>query len=164
MLDSIDNLFGIYAIKLTIWHMIVRCLIVYILGILLTRFNKRFMAFRTVNNFYLFIFIGSILASSIIGNLFYETLGMAIFIIFVNWIVAMVGYYHPSFKAIIAGKTIEIISEGVINKKALNKFFISEEDLLGLLRAEKNSSNLKDVEKAYFESSGQISFVLKKGA
>lgn len=144
--------------------MIWRCLTVYMLGILLTRFNKRFMAFRTVNNFYLFIFIGSVLASSIVGNLFYETLGMAIFIIFVNWLVVVLGYYSVRFKTIIEGKPIEIISHGIIDKKQLNKLFISEQDLLSLLRSETNSSDLRDVEKAYFESSGQISFVMKKRA
>lgn len=164
MLDFLHDLFGIYSVDLTIWHMIWRCLTVYALGILLTRFNKRFMAFRTVNNFYLFIFIGSILASSIVGKLFYETLGMAIFIIFVNWLIVVLGYYSASFKSIIEGKSIEIISHGIINKNELNKIYISEQDLLSLLRTQTNRSDLKDVEKAYFESSGQISFVMKKRA
>lgn len=56
----------------------------YVVGIILGRMNRRFIGRRTVANFFLFVFIGSVLAAAIIGDLFYEILGMAIAIIIKN--------------------------------------------------------------------------------
>lgn len=149
-------------LELSIWHMIFRAIIVYVIGIILARFNRRFMAFRTTNNFFLFILIGSILAFSIIGPLFYETLGMAIFIIVLNWFIVVIGYYWSGFNIMIQGNPIILIDDGIILNKALNKCFITERELLSLLRSQTNSENIGNVKKAYLEITGQISFVLKK--
>ena len=161
ILHILDTLFGIHAEQLSIGHMIARVLAVYVIGILLARFNKRFLSFRTANNFYLFILIGSILAASIVGPLFYETLGMAIFIIFFNWFVSVLEFYIPWFNILIQGRPIILIDQGVIQKKSLNKFFITELELMTLFRARTNSSDLRLVEKAYLENNGEISFILK---
>ena len=164
ILSTLDTLFGIHADLLTIWHMIARVITVYIIGILLARFNKRFLSFRTTNNFYLFILIGSVLATSIDGPLFYETLGMAIFIIFFNWFIAVLEFYIPWFNALLQGNPAILIENGVIIQKSLNKYFISERELLALFRTRTNSSDLSIVEKAYLENNGEISFILKKKA
>jgi uncharacterized membrane protein YcaP (DUF421 family) len=120
------------------------------------------MSFRTTNNFFLFILIGSILASSIVGPLFYETLGMAIFIIILNWLVVVIGYYWKGFNIMIQGNPILLIDDGLLIRKALNKCFITERELLSLFRSQTNSENILLVEKAYLEVTGQISFILKK--
>ncbi len=142
--------------------MIWRSLLVYILGIIFARFNKRFMAFRTVNNFFLFIFIGSILASSIVGNLFYETLTMATFILFVNWLIVVASFHNKKFKYFIEGQPALLIDNGIVEKKQLARFFISEQELVSILRTYTNTSDISKVEKAYVEPTGKITFVLKK--
>lgn len=162
ILHALDMLLGNNAQELSLWHLIFRSIIVYIVGIILARFNQRFLAFRTTNNFFLFILIGSILASSIVGRLFYETLGMAIFIIVLNWLVVVIGYNWPAFNILIEGNPVMLIDNGVVLTESLNKCFITERELLSLLRSQTNSENIYNVEKAYLEITGQISFILKK--
>ena len=161
-LSVLDRLLGTKVQELLIWHMVCRAIVVYGIGIILAQFNKRFMAFRTTNNFFLFILIGSVLASSIIGNHFYETLGMGIIIILLNWVVVVIGYYWPAFNSMIQGDPIMLVDNGVILTPALNKCFITERELLSLLRVQTNSEDMSNVEKSYFEITGDISFILKK--
>lgn len=158
----LDHMLGINVKHLTISHLIIRSLFVYILGIILGRINRRFIAIRTTTNFFLFIFIGSILATAIVGELFYEILAMAIFIMLVNWLVVILGYYVSDFRIFLEGKPLVLIENGKINKKELNKCFISEEKLKALLRVKTHLSDISEVQKAYFENSGEISFILKK--
>ena len=163
ILNIVNDLFGVglHSQELSIWHMISRVLCVYIVGIILAKVNKRFMGLRSVNNFFLFILIGSILATSIVGSKFYEILGMAIFIMLTNWLVTVSSYYFPWLKTIINGRPIILINQGKVQDKALNKCFITQEELICSLRVQTNTSDLKKVEKAYFENNGQISFILK---
>ncbi len=162
ILSVINNFFGVDAVHLTVWHMIARALCVYILGIFLTRLNKRFMGYTTVSDFFLYIIIGSILAAAITGPLFYETLGMAIFLLVLNWLVVVIDYYIIAFKIIVEGKPIVLVEDGKIQWKAMRKCFITEHDLHTLLRTQTGTSDVSKIEKAYLESSGHVSFILKK--
>lgn len=162
ILSTLHALLGIHAEEILIGHMIMRSLVIYILGILLARCNKRFMSLRTVDNFFLYILIGSILASAIVGNEFYETLGMAVFIMFVNWCVVVTDYYFPYIGSLISGKKELLIDNGVIQHKQLKKFFITEDELMTAMRINTHTSDVQAICKAYFENNGQLSFELKK--
>ncbi|MBY0109667.1 MAG: DUF421 domain-containing protein [Candidatus Babeliaceae bacterium] len=162
ILPYIHNALGIFETNLTIWHLILRGLVVYILGILLIRLNKRFMGYRTVSNFFLYIIIGSILATAIVGPLFYQTLGMATFLFILNWIVVKIDFYTKNFKIIREGEPLVLIEDGKIRLKALQKCLITEKDLHILLRTQTGTTDLTSIKKAYFENSGQVSFIFKK--
>jgi uncharacterized membrane protein YcaP (DUF421 family) len=161
-MDALNDLFGIYHQRLLLVHMIWRVLVVYLLGIILIRVNRRFMTLRTSNNFFLFIFIGSILATSLIGPFFYEVLGMVLFIMFVNWLVVVTGYHFRWFKRIVEGKPALLIDNGRVQRKTLNRYFITEEELIEFCRIRTNVADLTKVEKAYFERNGEISFIIKE--
>jgi uncharacterized membrane protein YcaP (DUF421 family) len=160
--DIFNHVFGAYVENLSLSHMIYRSLFIYIIGIIFTRFNKKFMSFRTVEDFFLFILIGSVLANAIVGPLFYETLAMAFFIIFINWFIMVMGYHFKQFKTFIEGEPIILIENGVIQKKNLKRLFIAEDELMSMMRLKTNIMNIEKIEKAYFENNGQISFILKK--
>jgi len=133
------------------------------LGIVLGRLNRRFIGMRTVSNFYLFIFIGSILATAIIGpgHLFFKILSMVIIILIFNWLILLLSVYVSWFGIIIQGNPIILIDHGKIQKHGLKKSLITEKELMALLRYQTNTDEISNVEKAYFENSGHISFVLK---
>lgn len=162
IITYLNNIFGEYVENLTIMHLILRALIVYVLGVLLARLNKHFFSIKTSYNFFLNIFIGAVLGTAITGPLFYEVLGMAIFIMLVNWLVAFLGYHLASLDAFINGRPIVLIEDGKMQKSGMRKCLITEHELLALLRAQEGITNLSLVEKAYFENTGQISFILKK--
>jgi len=161
MFEMLHSIFGIYSPELSLSHLIARTVFVYCIGIVLVRFNKRFMSLRTVHNFFLYIIIGSLLANSIIGKGFYETLGALIVIMIINKLIAYINYYSTRFSRIIEGSPLLLIDNGVFQKKAMRSCLVNETDLLAFLRFKTNTSDLKDVEKAYFEISGQISFIIK---
>lgn len=158
----LDDLLGINKEILSISHLIFRSLIVYLLGIILSRLNRRFISMRTASNFFLFIFIGSILATAIVGQIFYEIIIMVIFIMFINWSILVLNYNFPALKKIIEGKSILLIENGKIQHKAMRRYLINEVEIIAQLRIQTNSSDISKVEKAFFENSGQISFVLKE--
>jgi uncharacterized membrane protein YcaP (DUF421 family) len=162
IIEGVHHALGIHAPILTIWHMVFRALIVYFLGICITRLNKRFMGFTTVSDFFLYIIIGSILAYAITGPQFYETLGMAIILMLINWLVTIIDYYVINFKIIIEGQPLLLVQDGKIQWKAMRKCFITEHDLHTLLRTQTNTEDVSNIQKAYFESSGKVSFILKK--
>ncbi|BDC34186.1 hypothetical protein Noda2021_01440 [Candidatus Dependentiae bacterium Noda2021] len=161
IVNTLHTVLGIHAEEILISHMMMRSLVIYIVGIILARFNKRFMSLRTVDNFFLYILIGSILASAIVGNVFYETLGMAIFIMFVNWSVVVIDYYFPYIGSLISGKKELLIDNGVVQHRQLKKFFITEDELLTAMRVNTHTSDVLAIKKAYFENNGQLSFELK---
>jgi len=157
----INNLLGVGNEHLTFFHLIFRSMLVYIICLLLMRLNRRFIAIRTTSNFFLYVFIGSILATAIVEPLFYEILGMVIFLMLFNWLIAVLENYFPFLKIFIEGKQIILIDNGKVNKDELKKYFISERELSRLLRIKTNTADLSNVEKSYLENSGQISFILK---
>lgn len=117
----------------------------YVVGIILGRMNRRFIGRRTVANFFLFVFIGSVLAAAIIGDLFYEILGMAIAIIIFNWLVVIASYYISVFKVIIEGRRFELIVNSKIQERALSKCFIRKEELFEELRLQTQTSDISKV-------------------
>ena len=160
-LHYIHDILGIDSQQLTLSHLIMRSLIVYAVGIGLGRINRKFIGIRTISNFFLFIFIGSLLAAAILGPLFYEILSLVIFVMIFNWIINVLSYYITSFKTIITGHPILLIDGGEIQAKGLKKSFITENELYSLLRIKTNTSDISKVDKAYLENSGQISFTMK---
>lgn len=65
---------------------------------------------------------------------------------------------HKKIENVLEGRSECIVSEGVIDLAALRKSNLSHEDLFRGLRS-KDVSQLGEVQKAYFETSGQISVI-----
>ena len=162
LMRELNNLLGIYSKELLASHLVYRCLMVYCLGILLARFNKRFMATRTVNNFFLFVFVGSLLATSIVGTLFYETLFAVVLIFFINWLLVGLEYSSPSCRRIVTGMPIILYKDGSFLHDNLKKYFITQDDIQSVLRARHALDDFDLVDKAILETNGEISFVFKK--
>lgn len=160
VLGMLHELFGIHHKEVLFFHMFARAVCVYILGIILVRLDRRFMTMRTSSNFFLYILLGSVLATAIVGKLFYEILGMAILIMALNW---FIGYleYILQIRHLIEGEPVLLIENGKINHKHLRWFSITEKELIMLLRLQKNTDNLNLVDRSYFEINGEISFIMK---
>lgn len=158
----VNNFLGLDLQLLGFWHMIWRGLIVFLLGITIIKFNKRFMTQRTEFNFFLFIMLGSILATSITGNApFFAVLGMVIILLILNLILIKLSFYFHSIEIIVKGEPLLLIKDGEFQWHAMRRCSISPDDLRMKLRLQYGSNDLENVKLAYMESNGDISFILK---
>lgn len=153
---------GLDMQQLTFWHMILRSIIVFIFGILIIKINKRFIGQRTEFNFVLFIMLGSILATSITGNVpFFAVLDMVVFLLVLNWFLAKICFHYPFIEKMLKGEPDVLIKSGKLELSSMARHAITVNDLLMQLRLQRGSNTIEDVEFAYMEPSGDISFILK---
>lgn len=159
----LNKLLGLEIQLLSFSHMVLRGFIVFILGIIAVKTNKRFMTQRTEFNFFLFIMLGSLLATAITGNApFFAVLGMAIVLLGLNWGLVKLSFYCQPIEKILKGEPLLIIKNGEFQLPVMRKYSISPNDLLMKFRLQHNSSNIENIELAYMEANGEISFILKK--
>lgn len=161
LINIIEQIFGHDPDLLTMWQMVARSFVVYLLGIFFLRIHSRFMNMRTTNNFFLYILLGSILASTIVGVIdFLQSIGTVIIIMTLNILTNIAIFYSPILEKIIRGKPTILIDNGKINRKALKRNFITYNELMEAVHRA-NIDNLDDIKKAYFESNGRITVIWK---
>ena len=158
----IDLIFGADPDLLTVWQMAERATVVYILGIILLRFHRRFMNIRTTNNFFLYIMMGSILASCIVGMIdFIHSLCAVSIIMGLNIITNILAFHIPAFERLIRGTRVTLVSNGKIDWQAMRKNCITYEELMDAVHRA-NIDNLENTRFVYFEPSGRISVIWKQ--
>ena len=148
--------------SLTFFHMSMRALVVYTLGIFIIKAHKRFMELRTVFNYFLYILLGSMLASSITNKSpFFHTLATVIIIMMVNGGITIIVYFFPFLERLLKGTPDILIKNGKIDWKNMRKNFITQGELWEALH-NSNVNSLDNVEIAYFENNGSITVISKK--
>jgi uncharacterized membrane protein YcaP (DUF421 family) len=140
-----------------------RGLVTYILGIGLTRINKRFIGIRTQFNFILYVMLGSLLATGITGNApFFPILGMAFVLVFLNWILIKITFFYPQLERLLKGSPEILVKDGIINCKEMKRNSITISDLHSILREQTGTNDINNIETAIFENTGVITIILKK--
>lgn len=156
-------LFSIREEALTLWHLCARVLIVYIITLMLMRIDRQIIGVPTIFNFVLNVLLGSLLANGIIGDApFLPVLGAAIFITMLNIACAWLTYASPFLDYVITGSRKVLVKDGVIQWHEMRRNFITHDELMSVLHHQTQLSDLKHVQFAYLEKSGEISFVVKK--
>lgn len=150
------------SMELTFWHLTIRMLIIYILGIVTLRLQRQFMTIRTPFTYMLNIIIGSVFANAIIGTVPYlPVLGMAIVMNAITWFIALITFYFPGFEKIIKGKPEILIKDGQIQWQVMRKNLITKDELMDSVHRLTKTNDLSHIKIAYFENSGRITFVIK---
>jgi uncharacterized membrane protein YcaP (DUF421 family) len=159
-----DYLLGLTNNSITLWHMILRILIIYIFGILiLTSLNRRFLAEKTPFDIILRFVIGSSLASAITGGAPYlPTLGMVLFIICVHWVLSLLSLYNKQIDVLIKGRAVLLFKDGKYQTKAMMKHHFTIEDIKSEIRKETGIADVAQVDQVILENSGEISVIPKK--
>lgn len=148
---------------LSAFHLINRITIVYVLGIFLVKLHRQFMGINTPFNFIIQLILGSIVAASIIGEAPYlPVLCMTLFILLLNFLIAVLCYYSPRFETFIKGTPEVLIKNGEIQWKGMKKNLITLDELTEAIHESAKCEKLESIQKAYFENSGKISIILKK--
>lgn len=163
LLSFFKSILGIGVEELSTLHILVRCLVVYILGIALVRLgNKRFIGKMSAFDIILAIIIGSLLSRSITEkDLFLEILAACLLLILMHRLFSLAAAQSDFFGNWIKGHSRLIVEDGEILWDAMNKSNLSKKDLLETLRLNAKITEVEKVKMARLERNGDISFILK---
>lgn len=148
--------------QLTLLHICLRAIIVYVALIAFVRFGKkRFLGSATAFDAILVIIIGSTAARAITGDApFFETLAGVFLLIALHWVISLIACTSPNFGALVKGNSTILIRNGRIDRKALMKAHMSPDDLEEDLR-QAGVENASAVKEAQLERSGKLSVIRK---
>ena len=157
----IGELLGLGAQTLGLLEMALRAVVVYIAAIMMLRLGQtRFLGKYTALDVILGFMLGSILSRAITGNSpFFEALGAAIVLVAMHWLLAASAYRWSPIGTLVKGRKKVLVRDGEIQWDAMRSSHISENDLMGALRAGPGIADLREVKTAWIERSGDISAI-----
>lgn len=162
-MDTIQFLFG-EGEKLNILQMSMRSLIMFIIMLILIRFAGR-RAFAKKSSFdnIIVIMLGAVLARGVVGaSPFWSTVAASVIMIILHRIVAWLSVKNNFVERLVKGNAILLFQKEKIVNSNLTKTGISKKDLHESLRLETKKDTLEDIDTAFLETNGRISFILKK--
>lgn len=164
--DAVTWLLGLDADRLTIGHMAVRAVIVYLAALAMVRLGeKRFFGKNTAFDVILGIIFGSVVSRAITGSTeFFPTLAAGFVLILMHWLLAILSFRSDWFGTWIKGSHRTLVEDGKIDWNAMSKSHISENDLMSALRTQANLEDIEQVQEARLERSGEISVIKKESA
>lgn len=163
-MNTIYNIFG-QGEQLTILQMSARAIVVFFISLLLIRLGGlRLVGKRSSFDTIITITMGSVLARGVVGaSPFFSTVAAAASMIAVHRLLAWGACVYNSFDKLVKGKALLLYKDGQILWENMKLATLSKADLLESLRLETKSEDFSHVQKAYLETNGRISFVLKNG-
>ncbi len=111
----------------------------------------------------LVIILGAILARGVVGaSDYWATVSAGLCIAIIHRVLGWIAIHSPFIEKLLKGKQRLLYENGKLNKYNMDRSCVSKNDLIESLRQETQQTSLNDVEQAFMETSGRISFVLKK--
>ncbi len=142
-------------------QMALRAVVVYVAALAMVRAGeKRFLGKNTAFDVILAIMFGSVVSRTITGSSpFIPTLAAGMVLVGLHWLVAVITFRSDRWGDVFKGTTRVLIRDGQIQWEAMRKSNITEQDLVGALRAGAKIADPQAVEVAYLERSGDISAI-----
>ena len=162
-MDTIHFLFG-EGQKLDMLQMSMRAFVMFCIMLLLVRFTGR-RAFAKKSSFdnIIVIMLGAVLARGVVGaSPFWSTVAASVVMVIMHWITAWLAVKNRIIERLIKGNYVRLYDQDKLIDNNLAKTGISKKDLHESLRLETKKDTLEDIESAYLETNGRISFILKK--
>lgn len=164
MSDIINLALGSSSSQLNIWQMGLRAAIVYVAALIMVRMvgDRRFIGKYATFDVILSIIFGSTLSRAINGtSAFFETIFAGFVLVSLHWLFGALAFHFTKFENKIKGRSRVIIKNGHLCHKAMRDHHITQEDLVSNLRLQCQIDILEQVEQAYLERNGDISFSLR---
>ncbi|MDF2517264.1 MAG: hypothetical protein K0R59_2560 [Sphingobacterium sp.] len=160
-----ESLFG-SGEELSMVQMGMRALIMFMVALFLVRLGGiRILGRKSGVDFVIIIMLGSVLARGIVGaSPFMSTVIAGAVMIMVNKILAQVSARLPYLGNLVKGKPAVLYKNDQIQWDQMDRLGVSRTDLLTSLRLETHSKHLDEVDIAFMEPNGRISFTLKTKA
>ncbi len=150
--------------ELTVWHMSLRALVVFVLAIGMIRLgSKRFMGQSTALDVLLGIVFGSTVSRAITGTApFFPALAASLTLVLVHWLFSALAVRSPRFETLVKGHERTLVRDGEIQWSEMRRAHITAHDLEEALRVNGKSLDLRAVKAAQLERNGDISLIFHK--
>ncbi len=164
LLIYFKTLLGLETDQLSIWQILVRGVMIYIIGIALVRIGKkRFLGKIAAFDTILAIIIGSLLSRTLTEtDYFLEILAACLLLILLHRFFSFIAAYSDIFGNWIKGHERVIPKDGELLREAMKKSSLSEQDVLQSLRQNARTDDVRKIKTARLERSGDISVVMKE--
>jgi uncharacterized membrane protein YcaP (DUF421 family) len=150
--------------ELNILQTAVRAFVMFFITLALIRLGgMRVFAKKSAFDTIIIIMMGAVLARVITGNApFIPTVAGSAVMVAVNKLLAWLSVKNVHLNRLIKGQSIRLFHDGKIDWKNMERACLSYSDLMESLRLETLKDSFADIETAYLETNGRISFIEKK--
>jgi len=162
-MDSIYQIFG-EGKDLTMWQMCARSFAMFFITLVLIRLGGvRMFGKKSAFDDIIVIMLGAVLSRGVVGaSPFWSTVAAATVMIIIHRVVAFACIKSKRIEKLLKGELKLLYKDGRIKEENLKSTSLSKSDLHESLRLETQKDNFDDVDTAYIETNGRISFITKK--
>lgn len=160
------DLEGMLTFTLSPWELMIRGTAMFWLLLLIFRFVlRRDMGDVGVSDFLFVVILGDAAQNAMIGDGTSLVDGMVLIGTLVAWnfFLDWLGYRVPAVERFVSGRRLCLVRHGRMQRRAMRREYISEEDVLAKVR-EEGLEDLAQVKRMYLETDGQISVIKARSA
>ena len=163
MNEVINNLWG-EGDQLDAIQMSVRAFVMFLIALLFIRLSgKRAFAKKSPFDNVIVIMLGAVLARGVVGaSPFFSTVAAAAMMMLIHRVLAWSSVKSKIVNQLLKGEIVPLYKDGKILWHNMKKTTISQSDLMQSLRLETQKTTFDEIETAYLEDNGRISFIVKK--
>ena len=138
-----------------------RAFIVFVVSILLVRVADRRLVGRNAGfDMMVVVILGSVLSRGINGQAaFFPSLGVSAVLIVFHHLLATAAFQWSWFSRVVKGDEDILVRDGKVDRAAMRRCKITNDDLAENLRLNGNETNIEDIAEARLERNGSISVV-----
>ena len=162
-MNTLHYLFG-EGSNLTTLQMCLRTCTMFVIMLVLIRFaGARTFAKRSSFDNIIVIMLGAVMARGVVGaSPFFPTIAASVVMVVMHRTIAWLSVKSPKFEKIVKGSFLKLYHNGTLINGNLEKTGMSENDLHESLRLETKKLTLAEIDTAFIEANGRISFILKE--
>ncbi|ASQ44779.1 DUF421 domain-containing protein [Legionella clemsonensis] len=143
-------------------YVVIRSLLLFSVSIFLIRYGNRRYNLNTASDYLLLVIFGGLISRGINGPAsLMSTLIAVISLVIFHRAIAMITYRFPYLESFIKGHARLIVKDGQLLWPQLQKYHLTQNDILAEMRVQLNVDDIKMVSSAYLEPTGRISFIGK---
>jgi uncharacterized membrane protein YcaP (DUF421 family) len=162
-MEIISTLVG-HGKDLNTLQMCVRAILVFLITLLLIRISgRRSFGMGSAFDNIIVILLGAILGRTVVGaSEFIPTISAAFVTVILHRFFGWLGIANHKIGALLKGDKIILFENGKLIPANLKRALLTEQDLRASLRKSLHTTTFDDIECAYMECNGEISFIEKQ--
>lgn len=144
-------------------QMCVRAFVIFLITMVLLRIGGiRIFGKKSSFDIVITIILGAVLSRIIVGaSPFIPTACAALVMVLIHRILAWACFKNEKISRFFKGEPLMLYQNGNLLTKNLSKAAISESDVMESLRLETKNNNFDEIDTAFLETNGRISFIKK---
>lgn len=144
-------------------YVVIRSFILFSVGIIVIRYGNRRYNLSAAFDYLSLVILGGLISRGINGSATLVSTLVAVFSLIVfHRLIATITYYSITCEKIFKGKSHLIIKNGELQHKNLHQYHITENDLLIEMHRQLHIDDLREIDAAYLEGTGRITFIYNK--